>query len=162
MLQLSFSAAKESFFDRKSVLSQMTVKERQVLSRMGAFVRTRARTSIRKRKATSAPGQAPSSHTGHLRNKIFFAWDPATRSVVIGPTPLSMQPITPRLLEEGGAISLNQQQQHPGAPWRTVLSQRSRRAGEAQRIARVRIAPRPYMGPALRAELPRLPALFSS
>ena len=51
------------------------------------FVRTTAQHSIRKRKSVSRPGQPPSSHVGTLRRLIFFAYEPAKKNVMIGPTP---------------------------------------------------------------------------
>jgi hypothetical protein len=48
----TFQAAKQGFFDRAKVKNAVDAGTRRVLSRFGAFVRTRARTSIRKRKGT--------------------------------------------------------------------------------------------------------------
>src|SRR5690554_2357245 len=73
------------FFDRVAVIKAITAAERRVLSKAGAFVRKRARTSIRPRKSISAPGRPPHSHQGDLRRSIFFGYEPANRSVVIGP-----------------------------------------------------------------------------
>ena len=56
MFSLTLSDAKHAFFDRAGVLAATTATERAVLSRFGAFVRQRARTSIRSRKTTSRPG----------------------------------------------------------------------------------------------------------
>jgi hypothetical protein len=59
---MTFQAAKGSFFDRAKVKNAVDAGTRRVLSRFGAFVRTRARTSIRKRKGTSPPGGPPHAH----------------------------------------------------------------------------------------------------
>jgi len=76
---------------------------RKVLSKFGAFVRRGAKSSIRNRKATSAPGSPPSSHVGTLKRLIFFAYDPGRKSVVIGPTPFNTsEGVAPPLLEYGG------------------------------------------------------------
>ena len=77
---------------------------RRVLSKFGAFVRTRARTSIRRRKAASAAGSPPSSHTGLLRRWILFGYDAGSRSVVIGPAKLggAKGSNAPAALEYGG------------------------------------------------------------
>ena len=50
MIGMKLKAAKGLFFDRGAVLRATTAAERRVLSRFGAFVRQRARTSIRQRK----------------------------------------------------------------------------------------------------------------
>jgi len=98
-------------------------------------VRTTARSSIRRRKVVSRPGQPPSSHTGLLKRFIFFGYDPARHSVVIGPVALARSDgKAPSLLEHGGM---------------------SRRAGRAVRYRR-----RPFMGPAMTKELPGLPKLW--
>jgi len=74
----------------------------QVLSKFWAFVRQRARTSIRKRKGTSQPGSPPYSHVGLLRKFILFAYEPARQSVVIGPVLLREGSDVLRLPEQGG------------------------------------------------------------
>lgn len=81
--------AKAGFFDRAKVLNAVDSATRKVLSKFGAYVRTRAKSSIRQRKKVSQPGHPPSSHTGDLKRFIFFSYDPAKRSVVIGPTLLN-------------------------------------------------------------------------
>ena len=86
MLGMTFQAAKGGFFNRDKVMRSVDAGTRKVLSKFGAFVRQRARTSIRKRKGTSPPGSPPYSHVGLLRKFILFAYDPQRKSVVIGPT----------------------------------------------------------------------------
>jgi len=76
---------KQMFFDRDKVRKRTDAGTRRVLSRFGAYVRTTAKHSIRKRKRISEPGEPPSSHTGLLRRFIFFGYDRDRRSVVIGP-----------------------------------------------------------------------------
>ena len=138
MIGMTFQAAKGSFFDREKVKRSVDAGTRRVFSKFGAFVRQRARTSIRKRKGTSAPGQPPYSHVGLLRRFIFFAYDQGRRSVVIGPTLTRDDSEAPRLLEHGGAAV-------------------QRVEGKAKRL---RYRPRPFMGPAFAEEQPKLPALW--
>ena len=76
-------------FDSKKVIRRVSKTRRKVLSRFGAFVRQTAKRSIRKRKRTASPGNPPSSHTGLLRRFIWFGYDSAAQSVVIGPASLS-------------------------------------------------------------------------
>jgi len=50
---------KQMFFDTKAVMRATDKATRRVLSKFGAFVRRSARSSIRKRKRTSAPASRP-------------------------------------------------------------------------------------------------------
>ena len=140
MIALTFSAIKQGFFDRDKVKRSADAGTRKVLSRFGAFVRQRAKTSIKKRKGTSPPGGPPFSHTGLLRKFILFGYDPARKSVVIGPTLIREGSVAPRLLEHGGDTTLE-------------TRKGSRRAYYRRR---------PFMGPAFAAEQDKLPALWQN
>ena len=109
--------AKAAFFDKAAVRKAVGPIMSNALSRFGAIVMTRARWSIRtpgqravvkaigagKSGLYAAPGQAPFNKTGLLRDKILFALDPATLTVVIGPAKLpGMVGDAPRALEYGG------------------------------------------------------------
>ncbi|NLY02726.1 MAG: hypothetical protein GXY83_42275 [Rhodopirellula sp.] len=76
MIAYRINAAKGFFFDSARVVKATSRAERKVLSRFGAYVRRGARSSIRKRKTVSEPGQPPSSHAGLLKKFIFFAYEP--------------------------------------------------------------------------------------
>ena len=91
-------------FDAARVRRAMDAVTRRALSRAGAFIRQRAKTSIRKCKGISRPGDPPHSHAGHLRRLIFFAWDAITESMVIGPVPFK-EGEAPSLLEFGGTAA---------------------------------------------------------
>lgn len=130
MIGIKLSEAKGLFFDRPAVMSATDRAQRKVLSRFGAFVRRTARSSIRKRKSISQPGQPPSSHTGLLKRTIFFLYSPNSRSVIIGPVLLGKGTDAPRLLEHGG----------------TVIRRRRRRR------VRMQYRPRPFMQPAFEKE----------
>ena len=82
---------KAMFFDKAAVIGAVDKATRKVLSKFGAFVRTGARHSLRKRKSTSDPGEPPSSHTGLLKKFILFGYDREHRSVVIGPMRLNQK-----------------------------------------------------------------------
>lgn len=131
---------KAMFLDSPHVQRAMDAATRRALSQVGAFIRQRARTSIRKRKGASRPGGPPHSHAGHLRRLIFFAWDAVAESMVIGPVPFR-EGQAPHLLEFGG----------------TTVRRTTRRRGRGRRH-RMRYRKRPFMGPALEAELPQLPS----
>jgi hypothetical protein len=132
---------KSMFFDRAKVATAVDKGVRKVLSKFGAFVRTTAKHSIRKRKTISQPGQPPSSHVGLLRKLIYFGYDANRRSVVIGPTPLRGQAEAPPLLEYGG---------------RTRIKNRKGKVVSANYRAR------PFMGPAFEAEQKKLPSIWAS
>lgn len=127
------------FFDKPAVLRAVSKARRAVLSKAGAFIRRTARSSIRARKGSAPPGKPPHSHVGLLRRFLFFAYEPASESVVIGPEKLNKRTDAPRVLEHGGK----------------ALLERRRRGKLVRR--RVSIEPRPLMGPALEKERPKLP-----
>lgn len=135
---MKFDRAKGLFFDRQRVTSAVDRATRKVFSKFGAFVRRTARSSIRKRKSISEPGQPPSSHTGLLKRTIFFVFSPETRSVVIGPVLLNKGTDAPRLLEHGDSV---------------VRRRRKKRV-------RMKYRPRPFMGPALEQETSKLPQMW--
>jgi len=134
---------RQLFFDSPRVVAAVDRAKRKALSRGGAFVRTRARSSIRKRKGPSAPGRPPHSHEGSLRRLIFFGYDRQTDSVVVGPLGFGKK-TAPNVLEFGG---------------RTTITRR--RKGRRVR-RRVRIARRAYMGPALEKEKRNLPKAWAN
>ncbi len=129
------------FFDSPAVIRAMDRATRKALSKVGAFVRRSARSSIRKRKKVSRPGQPPSSHVGLLRKFLFFAYEPQRQSVVIGPAKLGgvEGDDVPHILEHGGTTTIT----------------RFRRGKIVRK--RVKIAARPTMGPALEANLEHIP-----
>lgn len=134
---------KEMFFDRARVVGAVDKAARKALSRFGAFVRRTAKSSIRKRKKRSAPGTPPSSHTGLLKRFIFFGYEAARRSVVIGPARLNSKVgDAPAALEYAGKS--------------TAVA--SRRRGGHQ--IKVRIKARPFMHPAFEKEKRQLSHLW--
>jgi hypothetical protein len=169
MLGMNLNAAKSRFFDSPIVKQAVDQTTRRVLSRFGAFVRTRARSSIRKRKGASQPGSPPSSHAGTLRRFLYFAFDVRRRSVIIGPAATNQvffdgdgKPTSgtvPQVLEEGGEIQVLEWFRN-GAWTRADLRSRRRLAERQTRLRKVKIAARPYMGPAFQAELPRADELW--
>lgn len=138
MIGMTIDQAKGLFFDRNKVTGAVNRAERRVLSRFGAFVRRGARSSIRKRKRISEPGQPPSSHTGLLKRTIFFVYEPKKASVIIGPVLLGKGTNAPALLEHGGVV---------------VRRKRKRKVRATYR-------PRPFMGPAFEREKPKLPQMW--
>jgi len=135
---------KDLFFDRAAVTGAVDAAKRKVLSKAGAFIRTAARTSIRKRKGSAPPGKPPHSHEGSLRRLILFGYDRTSDSVVVGPVGFKNS-TAPSALEYGGPA--------------TVTRRRGGRSGRRDSRT-VKIASRPYMGPALERERPKLPLLW--
>ncbi len=141
----------------------------QIGKRFGSYVRQTARQSIKKarvakptqsnpnpKRDVSKPGEAPRSVQGSLKAFILFAWDPATRTVVIGPKLLpGKRGDAPGILERGGT-----------APRKVRVFDRDRAGkGRGRRKAKivtrtVSYEARPFMLPALEKRLPELPALW--
>ena len=156
-MAFSFAIAefKGGFFDAEPVLKEMDRVQKKTLSRFGAFARTRMKSSLRYTSGKSRPGQPPHVHkrlgfnklkrdrkTGAtkkqpvspLRELVFFAYDPATKSVVVGPVRFGgAGGIVPGLLEHGGAGTFKD--------------------GETGEIKRGVWAPRPFVRPAGEAEV---------
>lgn len=98
----------------------MTKARRRILSKAGAWVRTAARSSLRRRKKPSQPGTPPSVHAESSARatlkKIYFAYDPPNDSVVIGPEKLNqvnfniagVRTSVPNVHEFGGTIAIRE------------------------------------------------------
>lgn len=140
MFKVSLKAFKEGFFDRKKVQNAADKATRRNLSRMGAFVRTRAKTSMRKGRGVSEPGEPPRAHVGLIRKFVLFAYEAARKAVVIGPARLSgVIGNAPEALEHGGTSEVHV------------------RGGKTRRVT---IRARPFMRPALEKELSQVPKLW--
>lgn len=153
MIGFGVDQAKTLFFDSKAVLSQTTKKERAALSKSGADVRKAAQKSILMGEGASPAGHPPHGHatgirvrvskkTGKkkiqkvspLREHIYFVYEPATRSVIVGPVKLSGKlGDAPHALEFGGQSVIN------------VF-------GKPKSVT---ISPHPFMGPALESQSPK-------
>jgi len=121
---------KSLFFDRRPIIESLGRATAAALSKAGAFVRTRGRSKLRKRRASAAANQPPSSHVGSLKNKTFFSFDPSTRSVVVGPEKFNKGAAD--TIEKGGEETLTDKHGHS---------------------RRVTYPPHPWMGPALAEEI---------
>lgn len=154
------------WFDRRAVIRATVGAERGVLMRFGAFVRRKARGLIHRRKRVSQPGEPPSSHSRepNLRT-ILFAYQPAEHRVVVGSVFLNgragstIRGIVPKTMEHGGDITVIEHRTETGK-WRRGALTRLK-PGQATRTRTIRIAARPYMQPALEAELDKFPDLWA-
>jgi hypothetical protein len=164
MFEVEFSI-RDMFFDRLAVQNRLDKAEQRELSRIGAFIRRGARSILRRRKRTSAAGEAPSVHSkddrASLRN-ILFGYDPQIHGVVIGPVRLNQVNLTDTgrvtiaaLMEFGGHVNIHEEQ------WRNTLTpaqwyrrdfRYSKSERKRYRIRRANYEARPYMQPALDAE----------
>lgn len=134
---------KDLFFDRGTVKRAVDKAKRAVLAKAAAFIRTTARHSIRTRKGSAPPGQPPHSHKGTLRRLIFFGYDRSSDSMVVGPVGFRRS-TAPNVLEFGGKATLVR-----------------RRRGKLVR-ERAAYDSRPFMGPALQKERPKLPSRWAN
>ena len=168
---IGMRVTKKMFFDSKAVMSAVNRATRRVLSRFGAFVRAGSKSSIRRRKRSSAPGRAPSNQTGLLKKFIFFGYDTGRNSVVIGPAKTNQLSVNAsggmstglatETLEYGGTVGIREVFKY--GKWRRAdMRSRRRLAGLQMRTRRVKIAARPYMGPAFEKEKPKLPAMWAN
>lgn len=128
---------KSLFFDRTAVTRAVDKAKRAALSKAGAFIRTTSKRSIRTRKGAAPPGKPPHSHKGTLRRLIFFGYDLSSDSVLVGPVGFPRSR-APNVLEFGGKVT-------------RVRRRRGTRVRE-----KADYESRPYMGPALEKERPKL------
>lgn len=172
----TISQAKKLFFDRSAVMKATNRAERQALSKFGAFVRRRAKSSIRpagKSNKTSPAGRPPRSHTKLLKKFIFFVYEPSRRSVVIGPAQLNTKTDDAlEMLEHGGQTTRRffviRSSEGKTDAQGNVRNARGEFVGKAVRIVhsrrakpqRVKYKARPFMGPALEEEKPKLPQIW--
>jgi len=142
----------DAFFDKPAVMRAVGEAAVKNLSRAGAYVRRTMKTSIRKRKRTSKPGEPPSSHAGQLRDFIYFSFDPQSESVVIGPERLNAKiGSTPEVLEYGGdnVVATYRRSGYKKGDNSRIVSKRT-----------IHVKARPFAQPALEKELPKLPEMW--
>lgn len=147
MMANSVIQFKKMFFDSNEVVAKTDKATRSVLSKIGAFIRRDAKSSIRsggKKHKSSLAGQPPRSQTGLLKKFIFFGFDTSSQSVVVGPAKLNgvKGKDAPHTLEYGGSTEVS--------------------SFYTKSKNRVKIAARPYMTPALNKNLSKLPAMWAN
>jgi len=145
-LQFTFRTVSSAFTDDARIARAVDRARMRAQRPAAAWIRVAARRSIRRRKGYSRPGRTPHSHTGLLKRGIYFAWDRATRTTVIGPVRApgaEGHGRVPEALEHGGTIYQKRRR-------------RDRRTGRVTvRRYRAHYQPRPYMRPALRKAIQR-------
>lgn len=167
------------FFDQKAVTSAVDRGTRRALSKFGAIVRAIARASLRPSpgyqtrtlnvdgekvvvvgQIPSRPGSPPfASADSPLRKFLWYSYDPARRSVVVGPVRLTRtraqrMSVAPEALEYGGTSV------HAGA---RVLRTGPRGGAYTSRLDfEVQVRPRPFMRPAMERARPKLPLCWAN
>lgn len=160
----SVESAKNYFFDRKIVMERAAKANAKASAKFGAFVRRTAQTSIRSRKKASPPGTPPSNRTGLLKKNIFFAFDPRTGGVVVGPALLNgrgakaVGETVPSALETGGRIVIKERQFK--GQWSAKSRGRGNRFEQGTRFRVESMAARPFMRPALEKNRSKFPGMF--
>lgn len=160
-MAFSLKAAKAAFFDTEKVRKATDRGTRKALSKFGAFVRQRDKSSLKYKTGKADAGNPPHVHRNSgftrtkknragaeskqkaspLRELTLFAYDEVRRSVLIGAAAFRSpvgEGLIPRTVEEGGT-----------GPF---LSRGKIKQGVFK--------PHPHLGPAFRAELPKAPQMF--
>lgn len=140
MLMSRFRA---EFRETARVLAKFQAEARKAIYYQAGFVMKTARRSIVSADHASRPGHPPRSVCGQLRDFIFFKWDDASQSMVIGPAAFKSDSTVPAILEGGGT--------EPA----TV------KVGTKWEHRPVTIEPRPYMAPAFEVSQTRLPDFWA-
>lgn len=159
------------FFDRAEVIDAMGVAEHNSLMRAAGRIWKSAQRRIRRRKNPSKPGQSPTSHTDELRYGLRFAFDPSSGGAVVGPVKHNKvffnndrKPVkgtVPQILEEGGDITVAEQQYQHSDEWHRIdLRRGASQFARATRLRTVHIEARPFMAPAVEANLDKIPEAF--
>lgn len=73
-------------FDSEGLLARVARASKDVLKRMGAYVRTAARRKVKTSDKPSLPGTSPHTRQGALKRAILFGLERGGKSVVIGPS----------------------------------------------------------------------------
>lgn len=143
MMKIKIDVSKISL-SKSAVTTAVDKAKIRYVTRAGAFIRSDARRSIRKRKRPAPPGRPPRSVKGTLKAFIKFAVDKRHPiNVVVGPELLASQRDSQKTLELGGSVR------------REIFE----KGGRQQRT--VNYKARPYMGPAYEKTEPDLPGLFA-
>jgi hypothetical protein len=131
---------KEMFFDRPSVARAVNQAVRKKLGQIGGIIRKTARNSIERAKGPSAPGRPPHSHTGLLKDFIYYGYDKSNDSVIVGPCLLNRGTDAPHVLEYGGTGTVKR--------------------GIFRRNQKKHFRARPFMAPALEANRNKISSIL--
>jgi len=123
---MDIASFKKSFFDVKAVADKIDPAVKRALSKIGAYTRRRDKSSLKYLDGPAAKGKPPHVHrrkrftrkkttkgvasqqaASPLRELIFFGYDDATKSVVIGPATYSSKQ------GPAGSLPAKIEEQHP-------------------------------------------------
>jgi hypothetical protein len=153
MAKTSLNKSKQNFFDRPKVLARVEKARRKNLSKCGAYVRTAARSMLRRRKRSSFPGQAPSVHSKKsllTLKSIFFEYDPQSGGVIVGPVAVyGNKQDVPKLMEKGGYATRSMEY---AVQYTKRGIQKKKLVLQKAAPRRVYYDPRPFMRPAMKKE----------
>lgn len=126
---------KQMFFNADKVLRAVDGANRRALNHIGGYVRSSIRNSIKQKpnNVYSDPGTPPHTHTGWFKQNIYYGYDAAAKTVVIGPW---KSPEFHQLHEYGGVGK--------------------KRRGRGRKRKYPKYPARPYMKPALERSIPAL------
>ena len=162
-MKFTVKQSKQNFFDRKAVTDAIGKAKAGVLAKQGAYVRTIARRSMKKKKGPSKPGTPPNVHEGQIKDFLYFAFDAETDTVVVGPAKLG-NGSAPDVLEHGGKIKEFGIYDGRGrfVPLRFMNRKGRIAAMKTGRVVarRSTVAMRPFMNPALLLAKPKLAAMW--
>jgi len=138
---------KKLFFDKKRVQRAVDKVKRIVLSASADAIRDTARSSMPPQPGLAPPGRPPRMESRWLRYSVRAAWDRSSQTALAGPIRVggagaSAERLLMRVLEYGG---------------RYVLGKRAMRRRKLKKEKVVIVKAKPYMGPALAKERPKLP-----
>jgi len=162
------------FLDSSKLLAKVDAAKRKNLSFSGAVLRRSAQESMRYRNKPAPAGQPPSAHKEGkgplLRKRLFFAFEPATESVVVGPEALSgAKADAPELMERGGTAQRSYYRTSRSgrtlkSPAAKAAFVRKIRAGtiRRERVKKsITVAARPFMGPTLARNQTKLQGVWA-
>ena len=113
----TIQSAKAAFFDRDAVMSKVDAASRTTLAKSGARLRLIAQRSMRyvneskktdKPRRVSSPGQPPLAVRQHpfIRKFLYFSYDAATKSVIVGPAGFGQSDPASGIMEHGGTAKI--------------------------------------------------------
>jgi len=114
----TIQSAKAAFFDRDAVMSKVDAASRKALAKSGARLRLIAQRSMRyvaesknpgkPRRRVSSPGQPPLAVRQHpfIRKFLYFSYDEATKSVIVGPAGFGKSAPASGIMEHGGPAKI--------------------------------------------------------
>lgn len=166
-MRLTVEESKGNFFDAMLVQKRADRARIRNLSRLAAFIRTRAITLLLRHRVnkkfgaksvikhthvgeTAPAGQPPFAHTGNIAKFMFFGYDTGSESMVVGPALLGGVVNALKELEEGGEATIARVIRAQGKRERLVVTRR------------VTFTPHPFMAPALAAEKVRSARLWAN